>query len=60
MFVAMVRGELLQSGNWIGKPAVDEVVLSMRRIFLLWLFPIGVWFIQPRINRLSGRVTDGI
>jgi uncharacterized RDD family membrane protein YckC len=20
--------------------------------FLLWLFPIGVWFIQPRINRL--------
>ena len=20
--------------------------------FLLWFFPIGVWFIQPRINRL--------
>jgi hypothetical protein len=20
--------------------------------FLLWFFPIGVWFIQPRINQL--------
>ena len=20
--------------------------------FLLWFFPIGIWFIQPRINRL--------
>lgn len=22
--------------------------------FLLWFFPIGVWFIQPRINKLFG------
>jgi len=22
--------------------------------FLLWFFPIGVWFIQPRVNRLLG------
>jgi hypothetical protein len=21
-------------------------------LFLLWFFPVGVWFIQPRINRL--------
>jgi hypothetical protein len=21
-------------------------------LFLLWLFPLGVWFIQPRLNRL--------
>jgi hypothetical protein len=20
--------------------------------FLIWFFPIGVWFVQPRINRL--------
>jgi hypothetical protein len=20
--------------------------------FLIWFFPIGIWFIQPRINRL--------
>ena len=23
--------------------------------FLLWFFPIGVWFIQPRINRLYAK-----
>lgn len=22
--------------------------------FLLWFFPIGVWFVQPRVNRLVG------
>jgi hypothetical protein len=22
--------------------------------FLLWFFPIGVWFIQPRVNKLLG------
>jgi hypothetical protein len=21
--------------------------------FLIWFFPIGIWFIQPRINKLS-------
>ncbi|MEA5429123.1 hypothetical protein [Arcicella lustrica] len=21
-------------------------------VFLLWLFPIGIWFIQPRMNKL--------
>jgi|SRR5579863_499719 len=25
--------------------------------FLLWFFPIGVWFTQPRINRLYARAT---
>lgn len=23
--------------------------------FLLWFFPIGVWFIQPRVNKLLGQ-----
>ncbi len=23
--------------------------------FLLWFFPIGIWFVQPRLNRLYGR-----
>ncbi|PYX58241.1 MAG: hypothetical protein DMG76_09630 [Acidobacteria bacterium] len=23
--------------------------------FLIWFFPLGVWFIQPRINRLYGQ-----
>jgi hypothetical protein len=23
--------------------------------FLIWFFPVGVWFIQPRINRLYGQ-----
>ena len=27
--------------------------------FLLWLFPIGIWFVQPRINRLYGSSTLG-
>jgi hypothetical protein len=28
--------------------------------FLLWFFPVGVWFIQPRINRLfKARGTSG-
>ncbi|RSK24693.1 hypothetical protein [Hymenobacter metallilatus] len=22
--------------------------------FLLWFYPVGIWFIQPRINRLAG------
>ena len=22
--------------------------------FLLWFFPIGIWFIQPRVNKLLG------
>ena len=22
--------------------------------FLLWFFPIGVWFVQPRVNKLLG------
>lgn len=22
--------------------------------FLIWFFPIGVWFVQPRVNRLLG------
>ena len=27
--------------------------------FLLWFFPIGVWFLQPKVNRLlSGRKTE--
>jgi hypothetical protein len=26
-----------------------------RSFFLLWFFPIGVWFIQPRINRLYAK-----
>lgn len=24
--------------------------------FLLWFFPIGVWFVQPRVNQLLGGV----
>jgi hypothetical protein len=24
-------------------------------LFMIWLYPIGVWFIQPRINRLYAR-----
>lgn len=23
-----------------------------REFFLLWFFPVGIWLIQPRINRL--------
>ena len=26
---------------------------------LIWAFPIGVWFIQPKINRLYAERTDG-
>jgi len=27
--------------------------------FGLWFFPIGIWFIQPRINRLYANATSG-
>ncbi|MEN9640511.1 MAG: hypothetical protein RLZZ262_2380, partial [Bacteroidota bacterium] len=23
----------------------------IREFFLIWFFPIGIWFIQPKINR---------
>lgn len=23
--------------------------------FLIWFFPIGIWFIQPRVNQLAER-----
>jgi hypothetical protein len=26
--------------------------------FLLWYFPIGIWFIQPRINKIFGSVEN--
>ncbi len=29
-------------------------------LFLIWFFPIGVWFTQPRINRLYSRATPGL
>jgi uncharacterized RDD family membrane protein YckC len=28
--------------------------------FLLWFFPIGIWFIQPRINRLCGSTRENV
>ena len=27
--------------------------------FLLWFFPVGVWIIQPRINKLFTMIPDG-
>jgi uncharacterized RDD family membrane protein YckC len=31
-----------------------------RPFFLIWFFPVGVWFIQPRINRLHGQPTPSL
>ncbi len=28
--------------------------------FLIWFFPVGVWFIQPRINRLYGQPAHSV
>lgn len=28
--------------------------------FLLWFFPIGIWFIQPKINRLCGSARESV
>jgi len=25
--------------------------------FLIWLYPIGIWFVQPKINELAHRVS---
>lgn len=36
---------------------------SADEFFLLWFFPIGIWFLQPRINRLvesGGAVSSGV
>lgn len=27
--------------------------------FLIWFFPLGIWIIQPRINKLFENITDG-
>ena len=27
--------------------------------FLLWFFPVGVWILQPRINKIFGAAADG-
>lgn len=27
-------------------------------LFLIWFFPLGVWFVQPRINRLYAKSRD--
>jgi uncharacterized RDD family membrane protein YckC len=35
------------------KPALFSDYVEV--FFLIWLFPVGVWFIQPRINRLYGQ-----
>ena len=26
--------------------------------FLIWFFPLGIWFVQPRINRLYAAVIN--
>ncbi len=31
-----------------------------RPFFLIWVFPVGVWFIQPRINRLYRQPTPSL
>ena len=36
------RNANVEVGDYIGE------------FFLLWFFPVGVWFIQPRINKLFG------
>jgi hypothetical protein len=28
--------------------------------FLVWFFPLGIWFVQPRVNRLYARRKDAI
>lgn len=28
-------------------------------LFLLWFFPLGIWFTQPRVNRLYAKGTSG-
>lgn len=33
---------------------------ALGEFFLVWFFPIGIWFLQPRINRIvSGAIQDG-
>jgi hypothetical protein len=27
--------------------------------FMVWIFPIGIWFIQPRVNRLFDSLSNG-
>ncbi|MGK4566753.1 hypothetical protein [Flavobacterium sp. 3HN19-14] len=37
------------------QPKGDEFI---GEFFLTWFFPVGVWFLQPRINRLSEEIQE--
>jgi hypothetical protein len=45
------NAKALKSVEWGGPVSFNDFA---GEFFLIWFFPIGVWFIQPRLNRLFG------
>ncbi|MGA3176194.1 MAG: hypothetical protein ABSE19_02485 [Candidatus Acidiferrum sp.] len=49
-----VAKSLVLAGS--GKPA--SFLNYAASFFLLWFFPVGIWIIQPKVNRLYGKTTN--
>lgn len=51
-YVFYVNASSLKTVELQRKPKGDEFI---GEFLLFWLFPIGIWFLQPRINKLFGQ-----
>lgn len=49
---AAMRLKSYETGNRVGLSAASAT------FFLIWFFPLGVWFVQPRINRASAEIAS--
>jgi len=48
------------SKNMVMAETAKQVLLAdyIWSLMLFWFFPIGVWFIQPKINQIYRRVSE--
>ena len=55
----MFYGLYFISKNIVTAELNQEVTFSKyaSTFFLLWLYPIGIWFVQPRVNSLNAKYT---
>ncbi|MGB3800382.1 MAG: hypothetical protein WA952_11265, partial [Lewinella sp.] len=52
LYCAIYVADLLITAEEEREPTTDELIhLSL----LIWLFPVGIWIVQPRINQLAKR-----
>jgi hypothetical protein len=48
------NAKALKAVEWQKKVTLSDYVGDF---FLIWFFPIGLWFIQPRINNIVNKLT---